>query len=105
MFVVSEKMNQLATFCLLSSAFAVEHHHQPIECVDYYDAGDDHNDEPDHYHEPESDDFIMIWLFFEDKPDHWHHPYISNFPQLALHPSAVKSESTNMEGGVFILGI
>ena len=58
MFVFSEKMNQIATFCLLSSAFAVEHHHQPIECVDYYDADDDHK--PDHYHEPESDDFIMI---------------------------------------------
>ena len=68
MCVFSEKMNQLATFCLLSSAFAVEHHHQPIECVDYYDAYDDHaddnddddDDEPDHYHEPKYDDFIMI---------------------------------------------
>ena len=52
MFAISEKMNQIATFCLLSSAFAMEHHHQPIECVDYYDADDDH--------EPEYDDFIMI---------------------------------------------
>ena len=84
MFVVSEKMNQLATFCLLSSAFAVEHHHQPIECVDYHDADDDHDDEPDHYHEPEYDDFIMISLLFEDKPDYWHHPYISTISPPSL---------------------
>ena len=38
--IITEKMSRIAALCILSSAFALEHHQQPIEWVDDDDVDD-----------------------------------------------------------------